>query len=255
LVEVRVGDETLQSGIRRTTLTPKWNWPFALNHYKSDSQISFFVRDADGGGSLGQYPLTVGKLMELARPDYHFPAAGSVEILQIKVEPLPDIPEHRVFHFKVPANESLIDLASRQGPRLENSWQPIPVLNGDAIRIVATGMVTFSAGFPRSLYEHTVSPEGRTSVERGSGSHPLEQCEKMNDHALVAFLAGKPIFIGASKYENPSVEQSGQFLLGVNDIDVGNNSGSFDVTVDVNPPDLIKQRHPSPAYQPPSWGR
>jgi hypothetical protein len=42
-------------------------------------------------------------------------------------------------------------------------------------------------------------------------------------------------------------------LLGVND--TGDNSGSFDVTVEVNPDDLIKQRHPSPAYQAPSWGQ
>ena len=174
-----------------------------------------------------------------------------MEVLQIKVEPLPNSPEHRVFHFSVPGNESLMDLASRPGPQSENSWQPIPVLNGDAIRIAAAGTVTFSSGFP--AFKDTVSPEGRTSVERGSSSNPLEQCEKMNDHALVAFLAGKPIFIG-SKYENPKVEQSGQLLLGVNDIDVGNSSGSFAVTVDVNPPDLIAQRHSSPAYQAPSWG-
>lgn len=255
LVEVRVGGEMLGSSISRPTLTPKWNWPFALDtrDYKSDSQISFIVRDGDGERLLAKYETSVGEI--LAKPDRQFPVADSVEILQIKVEPLPNSPEHRVFHFNVPANESLMDLASRQGPRSENGWQAIPVLNGDAIRIWATGTVTFSAGSPRSLYEHTVSPEGRASVERGSWSHPLEQCEKMNDHALVAFLAGNPIFIGAKKYEDPKVEQSGQLLLDVNDIDVSNSSGSFNVTVEVNPDDLIKQRQSSPAYQAPSWGQ
>jgi hypothetical protein len=251
LVEVRVGGEMLGSSISQPTLTPKWNWPFALDtrDYKPDGQISFIVRDGDGEKLLGKFETSVGEI--LAKPDHQFPAADSVEILQIKVEPLPNSPEHRVFHFSVPGNESLMDLASRPGPRSENSWQPISVLNGDAIRIRATGTVTFSSGFPP--LSDTVTPEGRTSVERGSWSHPLEQCEKMNDHALVAFLAGKPVFIG-TKYEDSKVEQSGQLLLGVNDIDVGNNSGSFDVTVEVNPDDLSKQRHPSPAYQAPSWG-
>jgi hypothetical protein len=252
LVEVRVGGEMLGSSISRPTLTPKWNWSFALDtrDYKYDSQISFVVRDGDGEKLLAKYETSIGEI--LVKPDHQLPAADSVEILQIKVEPLPSSPEYRVFHFKVPANESLMDMASRPRPQSDNGWQPIPVLNGDAIRIGATGAVTFSSGVP--AFKDTVSPEGRTSVERGSSSHPLEQCEKMPDHALVAFLAGKPIFIG-TKHENSKVPESGQLLLGVNDIDVGDSSGYFEVTVEVNPPDLIAQRRPAPAFQAPSWKR
>jgi len=188
-------------------------------------------------------------MLELARPDYHFPAAGSVEILQIKVEPLPDMPEHRVFHFKVPANESLIDLASRQGPRSENSWQPIPVLNGDAIRIVATGEVSFPSGIP--FHKEPVGPGGATWEQHGGWPNPLEQCESMPHGGLVAFLAGKPMFIGTRR-EIQKIDQSGLLLLGVND--AGDNTGFFDVTVEVNPDDLIEQRHLSSAYQAPSSG-
>jgi hypothetical protein len=97
-----------------------------------------------------------------------------------------------------------------------------------------------------------VAPSEQHDIE-ATPNPPPQQDQSAKPHGgLVAFLGGKPMFIGANR-EIQRIDQSGQLLLGVND--TGDNSGSFDVTVEVNPDDLIKQRHPSPAYQAPSWGQ
>jgi len=67
IVEVRVGDALLGSTISQPTLSPKWNWPFALDlatgDHRSDSQISFIVRDSDAGAVLAKYETSVGEIL------------------------------------------------------------------------------------------------------------------------------------------------------------------------------------------------
>ena len=172
-----------------------------------------------------------------------------MEVLQIKVEVLTEPYPYAKHQFRVPGDKSLVELATRQGSRTESGWRPIPVLNGDAVRIRAVGTVAFRAGLP--VLEYSVHPAGAEPA-RGVPIDPLERCEKMPHHSLVAFIAGEPMFIGPERTID-SVEQSGQLLLGVNDMGVGNSSGYFDVTVEVNPSDLIRKRQARPAYQPPSW--
>lgn len=69
--------------------------------------------------------------------------------------------------------------------------------------------------------------------------------------ALVAYLGGSPRYVGhAAEFQ---VAKAGRLLLGVNDRDVSNNSGFYDVVVEVNPPDALSARSRTPGYVPPAW--
>jgi hypothetical protein len=251
-VKVHIGSLVLQSGAIRTTLEPQWHWSFALDRrdYVPDSPISFVIGDADGGREIGTHSTTVAQLLD--HPGTQVKAPPSVGLLQIAVEPLPDVSKTRTYHFSIPANQSLMSRILNQGPRSDTDWRAIPILNGDSIHVVAKGTVTLDPGLFR--FNEPVGPKG-IQVSMGVYPHPLQGCEEMPSGALVAILAGRCRLVGTEQ-EFPRVEEAGQLLLVINDADeIGGNSGQFDVTVEVNSPDLIKQRHPSPEYQAPSWGQ
>jgi hypothetical protein len=146
------------------------------------------------------------------------------------------------YDFSVPADldsvKKLLDGHSTEA----GLWRPIEVLNGDTLRVSATGEVTID--FQRLAPAVPVGPEGR-EPDRGFTANRLEGCENAPGAALVAIVSGKCLQIGASR-EIPMVGESGRLLLLVNDSDVlGKNSGRFDVSVDVLPPNLQRPVAPS----------
>jgi hypothetical protein len=197
-VEVLFDGEKLRSGIRLMTVSPTWKWSFAVeaNDHLFDGPITFWVRDGydeDGKGErlLGKYETKVQALVTSRQ--LQVPAPDSVQVLQLQVEPLRDpFPKSEV-SFRVPADKSLIELVNRQGSQPEGGWRPIPVLNGDAIRITAKGSVRYSCLYGGGK---EAGPDGEAEITRGCPVKPLELCGNIPHHSLVAFLAGKPIRIG-----------------------------------------------------------
>ena len=251
-VKVHVGKLVLQSGAIRTTLEPQWHWSFALDRrdYVADSPISFVIGDADGGREIGTHSTTVAQLLD--RPGTQVEAPPSVGLLQIAVEPLPEVSKTRTYHFSIPANQSLMSRILSQGPRSDTDWRAIPILNGDSIHVVAKGTVRLHLGLFRTFMIYLARREFRSAW--AYIPIPCRGARKCPRGALVAILAGRCRLVGTEQ-EFPRVEEAGQLLLVINDADeIGGNSGQFDVTVEVNPPDLIEQRRLSPAYEAPSRG-
>jgi len=237
-VEVRVGNKVIQSPPIRTTLRPNWDWSFALDtrEYAPSTPLSVLIVDDDGGELLGEFPATVGELIDGHAPPHD---AGSVHALQLAVSKLPEASQPAHYHFAVPANldsvKKLYDVQSTTA----DLWHPIEVLNGDLLRVSATERVTIHYELPFGT--ETLGPNGK---EPGMGFAPkaLEGCEDAPRGALVAIVSGKCLQIGAGR-EIPMVGESGRLLLLVNDSDrLGKNSGQFDVAVDVIPPNLQPRR-------------
>jgi len=239
LVEVHVGKLVLDSGPIRTTLSPRWNWSFALDpqEYADGDPITFVVRDADGQEELGRYQTTVANLIE--KGNLQEGARPSVGLLQISAEPMKEPRASHTYHFAVPANESMLSLVLRVRAGASPGWVPIPLLNGDSIRIEAKGNVTIHPGILQGVpFSEPSDPDGLPPSGRGR-PNPIPECAELPHSALVAAFAGECKFIGR-RFEARNIPQAGQLLLGVNDTDIGNDQDGFEVTVWVNPPDLVR---------------
>jgi len=242
MVQVRIGDKVIESPPIRTTLRPMWNWSFELDtreHGLSDS-LSIIILDDDGGGVLGKYQTTVGKLIESRAPQVD---VGSVKALQLSVSELGEPAKAARFQFSVPANLAAVKKLNDAQSTAANLWHPIEVLNGDVLRVSATGRVKVK--FQRLAGSEPLGPDGRES-SMGFTPRLLEGCRDAQGGALVAIVSGKCLPIGA-KREIRMEGTSGRLLFLVNDSDVlGENEGKFDVTAEVIPPSL--QSHgPTPA--------
>jgi hypothetical protein len=245
LVEVHVGKLVLDSGPIRTTLRPQWNWSFALDPLENadDDPITFVVRDADGQGELGRYQTNVGKLIE--KRNLQESAGPSVGLLQISAEPMEEPRASHTYQFAVPANQSMLSLVLRARAGASSGWVPIPLLNGDSIRIEAKGNATIHPGILQGVpFSEPSDPDGLPPSGRGR-PNPIPECAELPHSALVAAFAGECKFIGR-RFEARNIPRAGQLLLGINDTDVGNDQGGYEVTVWVNPPDLMQ---PSSAPQ------
>ena len=243
-LQVRIGGAVFTAPPRRTDLAPVWNYSVMVDvrDHSPDSPASFTIRDADGDGAMGEHSLSLREL--LAKPEHRL-GGGAVESLHVRVEQAPDVPEPKVYRFRVPVNETIEALAERAGARFAGDWQAVEVLNGDKVRVTATGAV-----LPSTFSSKTAGPEG---IRDGSWSqHNRAEFRDLPHAALVAVHAGASLYIGRGF--RGTARNPGRLLLGVNDQDVSNNSGYFDVLVEVNPADLIRQRSAPPGYQPPpSW--
>jgi hypothetical protein len=103
------------------------------------------------------------------------------------------------------------------------------VLNGDVVRIRARGAVC-----PGTWYsEECAGPEGFAHVE-GWLRYNRPEFRGLPHASLVGLYAGEPVVVGEGT--EFVVERPGLLLLGVNDVDPGNNSGGFEVVVEINPP-------------------
>jgi len=233
MIEVHIGDKVIQSAPVRTTLRPKWDWSFAVDtrEYTRDTPLRILIVDDDGGELLGEFPpTTVGELVDGRAPLSH---AGSVHALQVVVAMLSQTPQPARYQFSVPANRATVQKLYEQPSQDSHVWHPIEVLNGDTLRISATGSVTIDYALGRLA--ETLGPDGE---EPGMGFDPkaLEGCEGARRGSVVAIVSGKCLPVGARR-EITMVGESGRLLLLVNDSDrLGRNTGEFDVTVDVLSP-------------------
>jgi hypothetical protein len=234
-VDVRFENgDTIQSFAIPMTLEPKWNWSFAIDTSKHplESKVNIVIVDddvSDGGGStLAQFPITVGGIVHGAVERN----SDSVKALQIAVSPDNRTRKQPPLQFSVPANHAEIRNASQS--KRTDVWHPIEVLNGDFVRIQATGYVKIVSEWIAGTDE--LGPGGR---EPSLGTHlqPLEGCESTRHRGgLVAIISGRCREIGTGS-EFRIVGESGPLFLLVNDNDkLGKNSGQFDVMIDVVPP-------------------
>jgi hypothetical protein len=244
LAKIQIGGTVFETASRRAKFNPVWDYSFAVDRrdFTSDSPVIIVVSDGDGDAPIGHFRLTLKTF--LAQPDMNL-SGESVRALQIHVDPLPDRSAVKVYRFRVPSAESLESLAERtSNPRFEGDWQPVNVLNGDMIRIRAEGAVQ-----PGTFSSDACGPAG---CENGRwASYNRDDFKDVPHAALVAYLAGSARYVGATA--EIEVTKAGRLLLGINDKDVGNNNGYFDAVVEVNPPDLAKERSRESKYVPPGW--
>jgi hypothetical protein len=245
MVKVQIGADLFETATRKAEFNPVWNYSFAVDvrGFSPESEIVMVVVDDDGDAPMAQVRMSLKEL--LARPDHNL-EEGSVAALQLKVEPLPDVPGYRKVVFRVPGNERIEDLAQLAGPRFDGDWQAVTVLNGDVVRVRASGSVvagTFVCTDPSG-------PNGLS--DGGCARYNRDEFRDLPHAALVAYLAGHPLFVGEERVVE--VDKAGRLLLGVNDKDAANNTGQFDVEVEINPADLPRAAKKGPSFVAPAWG-
>jgi hypothetical protein len=228
-VEIKIGATTLTTRPAGPTLSPRWRYPMALDitGYALSEPVVVLVRDAVDEGVIAQTHFPLAEL--LARPLMRLVDLDGVATLDIAIEPLPAVPPAETYQVTVPANASPEWLIQHENPDAM-SWQRIPLLNGDIVRIHATGAICPSSWEPSACYDAGGAPGRWSSYNRpGFASVP--------HGALIGLYADIGITVGT--YIEFRAEKSGWLTLFVNDTDLGNNAGAFHVSVEVNPVDLI----------------
>lgn len=226
-VEIKLGATTLTTLPAGPTLSPRWRYPMALDitGYALSEPVVVLVRDAVDQGVIAQTHFPLGEL--LARPLMRLVDLGGVATLDIAIDPLPAVPAPATYELIVPTNAPAQWLIEHEDTGI--SWRRVPVLNGDIVRIQATGTICPSSWDASDCFDPGGAP-GRWASYNHAGFRDVPH------GALIGLYADIGITVGT--YTEFRAEKSGWITLFVNDTDVGNNSGAFQVTVEVNPPDL-----------------
>jgi hypothetical protein len=225
----------------RRTSSPTWQYSFAVDAPSDGTEPVYrMVLDAEGDEIIGKKKVDFTTFV--AKPGLVLEDLGSVELLELKVEPL-GADTRATYKFNVDAKANIDNLAKevdrRPRPGVTGDWRGVPVLNGDYVRIRATGTICPNSG-PLCSGPEGVSPTRKKDWQ--SSNKP--GFSGLYHAALVGMLAGKPLYVG--RWLEFRVTTAGMLLLGVNDKDVG-NSGGFQVEVEVNPPDLVAAGAVGPA--------
>lgn len=219
-VVVKIGGDTYRTSPIGQTLAPRWEQPIAIpDRYPPGTKVLIQVLDAIDESVLGQRETTIGALLE---PGAHtLTNVGEVASLDYEARPRT---RRTAAHYRVhvDARASLASLARGR----DGDWTPIPVWNGDRIAIRASGEVCPSRPTP------CFSADGAEPGRWHSYSYP--DFAEARHAALVGILPEQPVVIGTSA--SIVAAQAGRLILFVNDTDVGNNAGGFDVEVTVTPP-------------------
>ncbi len=216
--------------------SPVWNYSFAItvSPDRASEPLYIMVVDAEGDEIIGKTKVEVGAFV--GKPGFVVEDAGSVQLLQFKVEPAPPSASS-TFTFTVAPKDDLdkvaADVDKRPRPGVAGDWRGVPILNGDYVRIRATGTVCPNSG------SICAGPEGISPKRKSSWqSYNRKDFKGLYHAALIGMLAGKPVYVG--RWLEFKADTAGTLLLGINDNDVGNNSGTgFQVIVEVNPPDMV----------------
>jgi hypothetical protein len=225
-VELKIGAETYRVQPTGPTLAPRWTQPIVLapRRWPASEPATILVRDAVDEGVIAQHRTTVGELV--GRDHHDLALAGGVASLEVVVRPMP-ARATATYRLIVPGTVSLRSLTQGTNVDAAAAWRAIPVWNGDTIHVVATGSVC-----PSSWDGQSFGPDG---AEPGRWrSHNYDGFEEAPHAALLAVLPGQAEVVGSSA--TFTAQQSGWLLLFVNDTDLGNNSGAFEVAVTVAPP-------------------
>ncbi|WP_045119038.1 hypothetical protein [Haliangium ochraceum] len=227
-VELKIGTDTLATLPAGPTLAPSWRYPMAIDArgFAPEERVIVLVRDAYDGGVIARTDLTLSEL--LGQPALRLYELGSVVTLDLAVEPLPAQPAYAAYRFAVPGDRSAEALREReqQGGRA-GSWQRVPVLNGDVVRVTAAGTICPSALDDHLCYDADGAP-GRWR------SYNYEAFADTAHASLVGVYADIGVEVGTGT--SFRAERSGWLMLFVNDTDAGNNRGGFEVVVELNPP-------------------
>ncbi|HWO18805.1 MAG TPA: hypothetical protein VNO30_08510 [Kofleriaceae bacterium] len=218
-VDLKIEGETYRVSPVGRTYAPTWRQPIAIDgrRRRGDERVIIQIRDGVDEATIGQVETTLGAL--LGRPAHTFTAIGSIMSLDLTVAPMP-ARRPASYQVRVPSTVERDELVRDGAP----GWRPIPVWNGDTVALEAAGEVC-----PSSRSE-CFGPEG---AEPGRWRR-YSYVEDVPHAALVAAVPGQGAPIGL--HPTIRVTQAGSILLFVNDSDVDNNEGWFDVRVTVTPP-------------------
>jgi hypothetical protein len=218
-VDLKIEGETYRVSPVGRTYAPTWRQPIAIDarQRRGDERVLIQIRDGVDEATIGQVETTLGAL--LARPAHTFTGIGSIMSLDLTVAPMPPR-RAAAYQVRVPSTIELEDLTRTGAP----GWRPIPVWNGDTVTIDAAG---------------EVCPSSRSECFGPGGAEPgrwksYSYVQEVPHAALVAAVPGLSAPIGPQR--TIRVTQAGSILLYVNDMDVDNNEGWFDVRVTVTPP-------------------
>lgn len=236
MVRLTVDGDVVESYPVPNQVSPRWSYAVAVTVVDGEAPVVLDVIDATDGANLGSYRLTASALV--ANRSLSFEANGSVQRVDIRVEPIAPGPIR--YRMRVEPTADIERLASeadqRPRPGVNEDWQGVPVLNGDVVRIRATGRVCPS----RSHQNTCATPGGVTDPERRVAWRDYNRpgLKDMPHGSLIGVLAGQPIFVGDGL--EFTAHRSGTLLLGVNDRDTANNVGDgFVVEVEVVRPSKV----------------
>jgi hypothetical protein len=220
-IDLKIEGEMFRVSPVGRTYAPAWNQPIAIDARRrwGSEHVIVQIRDGVNDSAITQLEMTLGDL--LARRTQTFTELGSVMSLDVVVTPMP-AREAAVYELTVPSTMKIDALVEQGAP----GWQAVPVWNGDVVTIEAIGAVCPSS--PRECFD----PDGATP-DRWQG-YSYDGYRDAPHASLVAAVPGERLRIGNAR--TFMVAQSGRILLFVNDTDVGNNTGAFDVRVTVTPP-------------------
>ena len=219
-LEVKVAGETYRISAVGRTYAPNWEQPILVDarNRSGDEPVIVQILDGVDNSVIAQHETTLAKL--LSSPTQTITQLGSVMSLDVRVRPSP--PRQRAeYHITVPSTMKIDALAANGAP----NWRPVPVWNGDTVEITATGSVCPSR--PTPCFDPNGAEPGRWV------KHSYDTFKDIPHAALIAIVPGENYGIGMGR--SFRVAQSGHVLLFVNDTDVGNNDGAFEVRVVVTP--------------------
>ncbi len=217
-VAVKVAGDTYRIAAIGQTLAPTWVQPIAIpdGAYARKTPVVIQVLDAIDNGVLGQRATTLGELLTPGART--LTDLGEVASLDVEVQPMSPRP-HRSMRMVVTGEHTLTELKDQVDPQ----WAPIPVWNGDRVTIHASEKVCPSS--PDECFGPDGAQPGRWRDYAYAGFRDAPHV------SLVGLAPDQPIAIGASA--TFVVKEAGFLLLFVNDRDVDNNTGAFDVTIDI----------------------
>lgn len=206
MVLVEVGGKVFRSPLRPGQFQPVWQFGVVVK-VKADDVVRLTVVDWDGAAD---YDVIGEKVLEgaalLGGKVVEVPRFGNVEKLTLTVEDAPAEARHRV---SVPARPTWTDTG-------------IPVIAGQDVIIMAAGTVC-TAGDDRA---RCAGPEGQSAHEKN-----VKGFEKRGHGMLIGAVGDVRFVVGRERrFLAPS---TGPLLLGVNDVDSGNNKGELEVSVTV----------------------
>ena len=219
-IELKLEGEAHRVSPVGRTYAPAWRQPIAIDarRRRGDERVLDEINDAVDGSVIAQRELSLAEL--LGRSAQTFTGLGAVMSVDLTVAAMPPRQPAR-YQVAVPATVAPEALTRAGAP----GWRPIPVWNGDTVVIEARGAVCPSSR------DECFGPGGAAP-----GRWERYSYVKAAPHAsLVAVVPGAALPIGP--HRGFRVAEAGSVLLFVNDTDVGNNSGGFEVVVTVTPPD------------------
>jgi hypothetical protein len=210
MVFVEIGGRVFRSTMAPGQFAPVWSFPLVVDvSPDAPESARILVVDWDGPGQLDIVGMTLVPVRDLfAHPTLELGRFGSVAKLILQAAPAGDL-----------AVRKRVAVAGRDG------WTAAGVLvvAGQEVVLRAAGEVC-TKGADRS---RCAGPEGQPRTAETS----LPGFEARGHGGLVGGIGDTRFFVGRDlRFVAPS---SGPLLLSVNDADLGNNSGTFEVEIEL----------------------